>query len=189
MTTNNPYQAPTSDVTQANSNQPYQPQIFTTKGRIGRLRYLAYGMISYLCLIPLGIVAAMIGGLAGGDSSDPGIVSGIMFLLIGIGYLAMLVFMFVLAKRRLNDLNQSGWLSLLLIIPLVNFIIGLWLIFAPGKKEHNGYGAHPVKNPIGIVLLAVLMPIAMLGILASITIPAYQDYVERAASVENLSEY
>ncbi|MGK0374938.1 MAG: hypothetical protein ACJA2E_001410 [Arenicella sp.] len=45
MTTANPYQAPASDLTQGNSNHPYQPTIFTTEGRIGRLRYLAYGVI------------------------------------------------------------------------------------------------------------------------------------------------
>ena len=185
MTTENPYQAPTSDVSQSTSNQPYQPKIFTTKGRIGRLRYLAYGVISYLCLIPFGALAAVFGGLSGGNSGEPSV---IILLLLGLGYIALLFFMFVLAKRRLNDLNQSGWLSLLLLIPLVNLIIGLWLVFAPGKKQQNSYGPYPVKNPVGIVILALVMPVLMIGVIASIAIPAYSDYADRAASFQNLSE-
>ncbi len=181
MTTSNPYQAPASDVTSASDNQPYQPKIFTASGRIGRLRYLAYGVISYLCLIPFGLLAGLLGGFG---SSESGAMGGIALLFLGLGYLAMVVFMFILAKRRLNDLNQSGWLSLLLLIPLVNIFIGLWLIFAPGTKQHNSYGAQPVKNPVGIVILALVMPILMIGIIAAVSIPAYQDYVERAASYE-----
>jgi len=178
MTTSNPYQAPASDVTSTSDNQPYQPKIFTANGRIGRLRYLADGVISYLCLIPLGLLA---GGFGANES---GAMGGIALLFLGLGYIAMVVFMFILAKRRLNDLNQSGWLSLLLLIPLVNIFIGLWLIFAPGNKQHNNYGAQPVKNPVGIVILALVMPVLMLGVIAAVSIPAYQDYVERAASYE-----
>ncbi len=185
--TTNPYQAPASDVTQAHSNQPYQPNIFTAQGRIGRLRYLGYGMISYLCLIPIFALIGVSAGISGstGESGEPGI---LIFVLGGIAYLALIVFSFILAKRRLNDLNQSGWLSLLLFIPLVNIVVGLWLLFAPGKKEQNNYGPYPVKNPIGIVILALIMPIAILGILAAVAIPAYQDYVERASSYENVLE-
>jgi uncharacterized membrane protein YhaH (DUF805 family) len=188
MTTANPYQAPASDLTQGNSNHPYQPTIFTTEGRIGRLRYLAYGVISYLCLLPLALVMLLIGGIPTGDSGQA---SSIVWILGGITYLALIVMMFVLAKRRLNDLNQSGWLSLLLLIPLVNIVVSLWLVFAAGKKEQNSYGPYPVKNPLGVVLLALVLPlIFILGVVAAIAVPAYQDYSERAASYQDsLSEY
>jgi len=185
MTTENPYQAPGSDVTQAQSNRPYQPKIFTAEGRIGRLRYLAYGVISYLCIIPVAMIVGVLAALTSGGSGEIGIFGG---LLLGIVYIALVVFMFVLAKRRFNDLNQSGWLSLLLLVPLVNLFVSLWLIFGPGTKESNNYGPRPVKNPIGIVILAVVMPVLMIGILAAVALPAYQDYVERAAAYENLSE-
>ncbi|MGK0439826.1 MAG: uncharacterized membrane protein YhaH (DUF805 family) [Paracoccaceae bacterium] len=180
MTTANPYQAPASDVTQAQSNRPYQPKIFTADGRIGRLRYLAYSMIINLCFIPVALLVLAIGAATTGDSGQPSV---IVWILGGIAYIALIATSFVLAKRRLNDLNQSGWLSLLLLVPLVNLGIILWLIFAPGKKEQNSYGPYPVKNPGGIVALALIIPfIAIVGIIAAITIPAYVDYAERAAS-------
>ena len=187
MTNANPYQAPTSDVTQAADNQPYQPQIFSAQGRIGRLRYLGYGMISYLCLLPVLLVVGIISAISG-ESDGLGGASIFGVVLIVVAYIALTVYSFMLAKRRLNDLNQSGWLSLLLLVPLVNFIFGLWILFAPGKKERNNYGPHPVKNPIGIVILAAIMPLAILGILAAVVLPAYSDYVERASSYESRLE-
>ena len=102
MTTPNPYQAPASDVTQADdsqSYQPYQPKIFTGQGRIGRLRYLGYGMISYLCLIPVVAVIGVLMALFDDGSGEPGAFS---ILLIAIAYIALIVFSFMLAKRRLN---------------------------------------------------------------------------------------
>lgn len=186
MTIDNPYKAPSSNVSQTQDSQPYQPKIFSAQGRIGRLRYLAYGVISYLVMIPFFALAGFLAAMLKGDSSEFSLVG---LSILGLVYVGLLVFMFILAKRRLNDLNQSGWLSLLLLIPLVNFIIGLWLIFAPGKKQANNYGPHPIKNPTGIVLLATIVPIIMiLGVVAAIAIPAYQDYVERARSFEQLIE-
>ena len=38
-------------------------------------------------------------------------------------------------KRRLNDLDQSGWWGIMMIIPLLNFFFGLYLVFAPGNKR------------------------------------------------------
>ena len=39
--------------------------------------------------------------------------------------------------RRLHDLNRSGWYLLLAFIPLVNVVMILYLLFAPGKAEGN----------------------------------------------------
>jgi uncharacterized membrane protein YhaH (DUF805 family) len=189
MTTANPYQAPSSDVTQAHSMRPYQPRIFTAEGRIGRLRYLAYGLIINLCFIPVALLILAIATATTGDSGQPSL---IVWILGGIAYIALIVASFILAKRRLNDLNQSGWLSLLLLIPLVNFGVILWLIFAPGEKQQNSYGAYPIKNTGGIVALALILPfIAIVGIIAAIALPAYVDYTERAASSyqDSLSEF
>jgi len=185
MTTTNPYQAPASDVTGEQANHPYQPRIFTAEGRIGRLRYLAYGVIINLCFIPAALLILAIGAATTGDSGQP---SFIVWVLAGIAYVALIAFSFVLAKRRLNDLNQSGWLSLLLLIPLVNLGVILWLIFTPGKKEQNSYGPYPVENPGVIVAVALIIPlIAILGIVAAIAIPAYVDYTERATSSYQVS--
>lgn len=185
MSTSNPYQAPNANVVTA-SNEPYQPKIFTAQGRIGRLRYLAYGLLSYLVLIPVFMLIGLAAGFSGGDpEAGMGVLGGIGILIGVIAYIFLVVYAFMLAKRRFNDLGQSGWLSLLFIIPLVNMIVGLFLIFAPGKPVTNQYGQPPAKNPVWVVICGLLFPIAMIGILAAVAIPAYQDYVERAQQFES----
>lgn len=47
--------------------------------------------------------------------------------------------------KRLHDLNKSGWLILLMFIPIVNAIFGLYMLFADGTVGPNQYGADP-KN-------------------------------------------
>lgn len=185
MSTANPYQAPNADVTNS-SNEPYDPKIFTAQGRIGRVRYLAFGFISYLILIPVFLVIGLIAGIGGGFEGGAGAMSGLVMILGGIAYIALIVYAFILAKRRFNDLDQSGWLSLLLIIPLVNIIVSLFLLFAPGKPISNKYGQPPSKNPIWVWICGLLMPILLIGILAAVAIPAYQDYTERALQAESL---
>lgn len=185
MATGNPYQAPNADVVNA-SNDTYTPRIFTPQGRIGRLRYLAYGMLSYLLVIPVFLVVGVLAAAGASDDGGVGILGGIGMLIGAIAYIAIIVYSFMLSKRRFNDLGQSGWLSLLFIIPLVNIIVGLFLIFAPGKPMTNQYGQPPGKNPIWVIICALVYPIAIIGILAAIVVPAYSDYVERAQQAESI---
>ena len=68
---------------------------------------------------------------------------------------------FILIIRRLHDLNKSGWMSLLLFIPLINLVVLVWLIFAQGCSRTNRFG-HPRASTnverfllIGLLLLFV----------------------------------
>jgi uncharacterized membrane protein YhaH (DUF805 family) len=177
MEQHNPYKTPTSNTALSRSAETYQPQVFATKGRIGRLRYLAYVWVGYLFMIPV----TLIGGIAStsGDSYSNSL-SGPMILVISIAYITMIVFIFILAKRRLNDLNHTGWLALIMLIPLVNILFGLYIIFAPGKPDHNRFGPPPTKNSILVKIAGLALPILLIGIMATVAIPAYQDYVTRA---------
>ena len=62
-------------------------------------------------------------------------------IILGAVYAAMLYFTFIFTIRRLHDRNHSGWLSLLLLVPLANIGIALYLLFAPGDAQSNAYGA------------------------------------------------
>ncbi|SMF62855.1 Uncharacterized membrane protein YhaH, DUF805 family [Alteromonadaceae bacterium Bs31] len=174
----NPYSTPeaSADIT----DELYQPKIFALNGRIGRIRYLAYSMIYNLILyFVLGIAAAILMGILG-DSG--GVATGIVFLVL---YIPVLVIFVALMRRRINDLDKSGWLLLLLLVPLVNLIFGLYMIFAPGTKGVNRFGPAPVKTPAALWILGLLLPFIMIvGILAAVALPAYQDYVERAKAAQ-----
>ncbi len=45
-----------------------------------------------------------------------------------------------LVIRRLHDLNQSGWVSLGLFIPIANLVLVFYLFFARGNEVKNKYG-------------------------------------------------
>lgn len=57
--------------------------------------------------------------------------------------LLLFIFFFSVNVRRWHDLGKSGWYSFLVFVPLVNAIMGIILIFKPGKHNVNDYGKLP----------------------------------------------
>jgi uncharacterized membrane protein YhaH (DUF805 family) len=181
MDARNPYAAPHTNVTRADDPNEYgKIKVFSANGRIGRVRYIGYstglGLLAFFVFaVVIGITAASVPELAGGVAI--------------VGYLAMLVVMYaffiLLSIQRAHDMNSTGWLSLIIFVPLAVF--AFW--FVPGTPGENDYGKPPPPNSTGAILLACL-PLPMLflvGILAAISIPAYQDYSIRAQVTEGLN--
>jgi uncharacterized membrane protein YhaH (DUF805 family) len=165
----NPYAAPRAAVSDVEDAQEFQEvRMWSTKGRLGRLRYLAYMTGAYLVAGALvGITIAALGETAGG-------------LVTILAYIVAAVFIILVSIQRSHDMNWSGWTILLQIIPLVGFI---W-IFKPGTQGSNDYGSPPPPNTTGVKILGLLLPIiAIIGIVAAIAIPAYADYQQRAGGL------
>ncbi len=114
-------------------------KIFTTKGRLNRLAYLKYvigfSVASFILNFIVGIIAALLTGSAE---------STLMYILSVIVTLPLSVGAIMAAIRRLHDLNRSGWFMLLTLIPVVNFIFGIYIVFFRGTKGYNKYGADPL---------------------------------------------
>ena len=167
-------------------NQKYQTSesALSPSGRFGRLSYLGWNMLmSFSILIIIGIIAAFSPGLL----ADPTTMTGSSMLatvLIGIAYIVLLYFSFVFTIRRLHDRNHIGWLSLLILVPGINLVFILYLIFAKGDDRSNQYG--PRRNTKGWekVLAWIYILITPLAFLAAIALPAYQDYVTRAQQAQ-----
>ncbi|MCP4874822.1 MAG: DUF805 domain-containing protein [Gammaproteobacteria bacterium] len=164
----NPYSTPDASLDAGHDEGSYQPKIFSTKGRIGRMRYLAYNAGANLIL--MAAVIPMAGGLAGLETmTDMSSTFGIVYVIANI---VGLIIAIIWGKRRLNDLNRSGWWILLLLVPLVNFFIIIYLIAFGGSEEPNNYGPPPVANSMGVIILGSLIPVIfILGILAAILVP------------------
>lgn len=178
----NPYSAPNAEITEIADNVTYQPQIFALSGRIGRLRYIGYGSLIFLVWGVIIGVIGVIGALLFKSSATAGM---LMTTLLVLSYIPLVVYMFVLAKRRLNDLDNTGWLALLLFIPLVGFLFSLYMWFAPGTNGRNRFGPMPAQNPPGMALVAIIPVLfIVVGILAAVAIPAYQQYVMRAKAAQ-----
>lgn len=177
----NPYQSPAAGTAEIGAQDVYEPKIFAMSGRIGRLRYFAYSNIYALIFyFFLFVIMLALGGFAGGGAEEAGVA---MMVSLGVLYIAFLVGVVVLMRRRLHDLGKTSWVGLLMLVPLVNLFFALYLLFAKGESGVNDYGSQPIKNHGGLWFFA-LVPFffAVVGILAAVAIPAYQEYVERAAA-------
>lgn len=169
MTADNPYSAPGAELGGGQS-ELYMPSIFSFNGRIGRLRYMAYGIGSYLLLMMVMIPVVGTSALTGGEEA----MSTFAMIAMGIIYIAMLVAGVAFAKRRLNDLNRSGWWILLSIVPLVNLLFTIYVIFFPGTESDNDFGAAPAANSLGVQILGWMMPVLfVLGITAAVVMPQF----------------
>jgi len=163
----NPYSPPRAAVSDVEAAQEYQEiRMWSASGRLGRLRYLAYATGASLLA---GAAAGLMGGLLG-QSLGTGLASLV--------YIAAVVFSVLVAIQRSHDMDWSGWMVLLTIIPFV----GLIWVFKRGSEGTNSYGAPPPPNTLGVKILGLLLPVLfVVGILAAIAIPAYVDYTRRAA--------
>ena len=159
----NPYVPPRAAVEE--SRQQYQPvRVCAVSGRIGRARYIAYGLGLQFLILAL---AAVLGGFLG-DAAG---------VAIAAGWIVVMVLWITLTIQRAHDFNASGWLAILGLVPLVNLIF--W--FIPGTEGPNRFGAMTAPNSAGVLIAAWIVPALFLsGIVAAVSIPAYQEYVKRA---------
>ncbi len=113
--------------------ETWQEKYLTADGRLNRkpyiLRSLFLGVISF-------VVSFVIVLLAGTASAEGvGIVLQLLFAVPGV----------MLVIRRLHDLGHSGWWCLLGLIPLVNLILGIYLLFFKGDTGPNRFGPDPLQ--------------------------------------------
>ncbi len=59
--------------------------------------------------------------------------------------LAVLLPSLAVGTRRLHDINKSGWLQLLWLIPILGWIFLIYLLAQEGNAEANQYGETPAN--------------------------------------------
>ena len=66
------------------------------------------------------------------------------FTIVAVLYgLATIVPHLAVGARRLHDHNKSGWLQLIILVPLIGWIIVLVLMVLPGNEGENKHGPQP----------------------------------------------
>ncbi len=172
----NPYQAPTQSLTAEGVEEYGAINVFSTAGRLGRLRFIAYSILFSTALYIVAAISLAAVATAPDSALGPAITTGVMGLLV----IAVLVVTVMLTSQRLHDTDSSGLWVVLMVVPIVSLLLTLYLWFWPGTKGANKYGNPPPPNGAVVYVVAVFGLIAIIGILAAIAIPAYQDYVMRA---------
>lgn len=178
MSETNPYNAPGSAVSDA-AVAYADPKFFGT-GRLGRLRYFGYNVAATIVLYLVLGIAAVLGATVGGGHEASAFIGFLSLIVAVVG----IVVSIMLGVQRLHDLDKSGWLWLLYLVPIINILFSLYLLFAPGSVGENQYGLPLKPNGVGVYLMALAAPVLVVGLLVAIAIPSYNDYLERAQQME-----
>jgi uncharacterized membrane protein YhaH (DUF805 family) len=89
------------------------------------------------------ILAAMMGS---GSSAEPsGAAAGTVGILMIVAGIAAFVDGVAMTFRRAHDTGKSGWIWLLLLVPVVNLLPLYWLLIEDSQQGPNKYGP-PVKQ-------------------------------------------
>jgi len=111
-------------------------------GFTGRARRKEYWMFVLFNII-FAIVAGIVDGALG--LADPMTGTG---PISGLYALAVLLPGIAVAARRLHDTGRSGWLLLLVLIPLIGAIVLLVFMVQDSKPGPNKYGPNPKETPV-----------------------------------------
>ena len=174
----NPYSTPASDLHRDLSDgQNDTSSPFSAKGRFSRLSYLAWNLVLNVIML---IVFAVTAGIAGAASTlltgtDPNAMmafytsgAGLFMLAIMLVSLVITIIFFI---RRLHDINMSGWWSILVFIPLVNLIFGIYVLVKKGTEVSNNFGpgrATPKWERILGIIALVLLVLYLVAVIAGI---------------------
>lgn len=142
------------------------------------MRYLGWSMgMMLLAMLAYAISAGLM-------LASP-ILGGILMIPLVI---AAVVISVMIGVQRLHDIGWSGWLLLLNLVPLVGSVFAILMLVVPGTQGANRYGAPPPPNSRGVIALAwSALVVPIIGIVAAISIPAYQDYVDTAQGMEQVA--
>lgn len=118
--------------------------LFSFQGRIGRLKYL----VAALCVgVVSGLVSVLVQAMLLGEVAAFNIYSSrygegqlihfaVSLLVAGWPGIA-------LAAKRFHDQNRSGHWTWLCLVPIINVVVGIMLLFVSGTREDNRFGEPP----------------------------------------------
>ena len=116
-------------------------EIFTTDGRLNRLRYIKYMLTLALIAGTATFVTSSMATFLTGNPTGTlvNVITGIWALIAGAGNVMLMI-------RRLHDLNRIGWVAIWAFVPVIGFIFSIYLFCAKGTVGWNRYGADPLQE-------------------------------------------
>jgi uncharacterized membrane protein YhaH (DUF805 family) len=109
------------------------------QGRLGR-KYWIFGNIFWFFILIIFIAIGALLLTSNNNNSD---------LFTWFFLVAIIIFYYLtlsLSVRRFHDMDQTGWMVLTFVIPLVNLIMLVYMLITEGAKEENKYGSPLPRN-------------------------------------------
>ena len=117
-------------------------------------------LLLYVCLF---VLVWIISGLSGSDAES--IMAIPMIAYLGVS----LYWNIILNNKRLHDYWSSWWMQLLLLVPIVNIVIEIFMYFKPWDEWENQYGKPSetkTREEVFAVILLVLLVICFIAVIA-----------------------
>ncbi len=112
-------------------------------GRSRRKEYWLFYLATTTITSPL-LVFIILHAMGSDTATAPAIgLASILYIVLS---LALFLPMLAVSVRRLHDMDKSGWLILLFLIPYVGFLIVLILMAQPGTIGENRFGPDPLRE-------------------------------------------
>lgn len=111
-------------------------------GRLNRKRYFLGSLCVGLAVLIAYTILEAVGAL-GDEFGEASLFGSLIALVL---YVFVTIYGLSMAVRRLHDLDKSGWLSLIVLVPLANAVFYLWILFAAGTAGPNKYGPDPLEG-------------------------------------------
>lgn len=156
------------------SQNAIQPPVLSLQGHFNRFTFLAWNcllLIANLC-IGLIFISFMPNTI---DAIFEHVNSVTVQILLFIPNIILIISIFLFSVKRLHDINLTGWLALIELIPLINLLFFIFLICMPGTEGDNKYGIpretqtwESVLAAIFILLFVIILMLlgnALLGLL------------------------
>ena len=158
---------------------PSNDHPLSASGRFGRLSAIAwYGFIHLITLFASIALSLALGLLNLQQWSMTHLSLNTLSSMTGLGFsvifLLYLYFLWVITIRRLHDMNRSGWFSLFFLLPILNVLLSLYLLFGSGSTGSNRYGAARLTAIWEKILAWLMIILTLLSFTVSGSFMSYQ---------------
>jgi len=174
-------EAGTSFVTLTEMHEGFNNRrFFDWHGRVSRVQFLVYSTFNALiALMLVALLFVMIGGFQGMANASSEQLPMSLLGASSVGVVVLFYLQLAVSKRRFNDLNKTGWLALLMLVPGVNILVYLYLLAVEGTAGANYYGlpARPATQLKTVLMVLIpLLVMSLIGLLTQVVVPSYQSY-------------
>lgn len=158
---------------------PSNDHPLSASGRFGRLSAIAWYCFIHLITLFASIALSLALGLLNLQQwSMTHLSLNTLSSMTGLGFsvifLLYLYFLWVITIRRLHDMNRSGWFSLFFLLPILNVLLSLYLLFGSGSTGSNRYGAARVTAIWEKILAWLMIILTLLSFIVSGSLMSYQ---------------